>query len=241
MLCAIALFLMCRFFKDADERTVNKILLVFSVCCLAFEVYKQVIFSFDYNGGDVSWDYQWYAFPFQFCSMPMYTALLAVILKKGRVHDALLVFLACYGTLAGILVMAMPGDVFTPALMIDVQTMFHHGSQLVVGLYLLLCKKIKLNFRAILGGALVFIGVLSIALLLDIVFYKTGIIGDETFNMFFISPYFDSTLPVYKDLYQKLPYPVFFALYAVPFVAASSLMFAVRALFDKALTKKRTV
>ncbi len=231
--------MLCRFFKDADERTVNKILLVFSVCCLALEVYKQVIFSFNYDGGNVSWDYQWYAFPFQFCSMPMYTALLAVILKKGRVHDALLVFLACYGTLAGILVMAMPGDVFTRTLMIDVQTMFHHGSQLVVGLYLLLCKKIKLNFRAILGGTLVFLSVLTIALLLDIVFVKTGAVGEETFNMFYVSPYFDSTLPVYKDLYHSLPYPVFFALYAVPFIAASSLMFGIRVLFDRVLAKKR--
>ena len=63
--------------KDADDKKINRFLLIMSVIMLSFEVYKQTVFSFNYNDGIVTWDYQWYAFPFQFCSTPMYIAFIA--------------------------------------------------------------------------------------------------------------------------------------------------------------------
>jgi hypothetical protein len=45
---------------------------------ILFEVYKQLNFS--YNAESDTWGYQWYAFPFQFCSTPMYVMLVAFFL-----------------------------------------------------------------------------------------------------------------------------------------------------------------
>ena len=44
----------------------QKIILISGFIMLIFEIYKQVIFTYQVG------HYQWYAFPFQFCSTPMY-------------------------------------------------------------------------------------------------------------------------------------------------------------------------
>ena len=36
-------------------------------------------FSFNYDSLHTWWNYQWYAFPFQFCSTPMYVGLIAAL------------------------------------------------------------------------------------------------------------------------------------------------------------------
>ena len=76
--------------KDKPER-VRKVVLTVAITVILLEIYKQITFSFS-NG--TTFDYQWYAFPFQFCSTPMYVGLLAGLIKKGKVHDALCAYLA---------------------------------------------------------------------------------------------------------------------------------------------------
>ena len=64
----------------------QKVLLWVSLFVILLEVYKQVNYSFSYEGG-IGFDYQWYAFPFQFCSTPMYVGLLAGLTKPGKLHE----------------------------------------------------------------------------------------------------------------------------------------------------------
>ena len=76
-LCAFALVilvtvLLCVFGRNAKDRAFRRICLTAWVILILFETYKQINFSFNYNGGEPCWDYQWYAFPFQLCSAPIY-------------------------------------------------------------------------------------------------------------------------------------------------------------------------
>lgn len=236
---ALAVFALCRFCKNAEGKSLDRILRIFAVSCLLFEVYKQIVFSFDYNAaaGIGSWDFEWYAFPFQFCSTPMYAALTASFLKEGKVKNALIAYLATFGMLAGILVMAYPSSVFIGMIGINIQTMVHHGGQLAIGLYLLICRKFRLEWRSILGAGAVFLVMIAIAQLLNLCAELSGL--DETFNMFYIRYGEPATLPVYEMLYPGvLSYPVFLLAYVVPFIAASCGIFALRKAFDKTKTPK---
>ena len=239
---ALAVFLLCRFAKDAEGRSLDGILRGFAILCIVLEVYKQIVYSFDYNAaaGVGSWDFEWYAFPFQFCSMPMYAALAASFMKEGRVKNALLSYLATFGMLAGILVMFYPASVFIGMIGINIQTMVHHGGQLAIGLYLLICRKIKLKWRSMLGASAVFLVMIAIAELLNLWAELSGL--EETFNMFFIRYGEPATLPVYEMLYPGvLSYPVFLLAYIAPFVAASCGIFALRKAFDKTKTAEAAV
>ena len=156
IMSALVCFLLCRFFKDPEEKTVRKILLVYSLICIGLEVYKQISFTFSVSGGIITADYQWYAFPFQFCSTPMFVALFAALIPSKKIYRAGIAFLSTFGVIAGVLVMAVPESVFVDTIGVNIQTMVHHGSQITIGLFLLIRAKACKKFSDALGGVAVF-------------------------------------------------------------------------------------
>ena len=62
---------------------------------LSGEIWKQLTLTFILGGGQYNW---WY-FPFQLCSIPMYILLVYPWLRRAALRQALLAFLMCYGLL----------------------------------------------------------------------------------------------------------------------------------------------
>jgi len=217
---AAAVFL-CATHKAGDGKRVRRVIFTVAVITLVLEIYKQINFSFSYSGENIEFNFQWYAFPFQFCSMPMYVGLLTGIFRKGKVHDALCAFLATYAIFAGCCVMLYPVQVFVPQIGINVQTMICHGSMLTVGTYLLYTQYVKLEHRSILKALPVFASAMAIAFIMDEIAYFSGLLEAHDFNMFFISRHLDSTLPVYSLVHAALPYPLAVAIYFFAFSLAA--------------------
>lgn len=215
---------LCKAHRKGDSRQVSRVILWTSLICVALELYKQFNYSFTVSDGSIVFDYQWYAFPWQFCSTPMYVGLLAGLTKKGRVHDACCAYLATFSVFAGVCVMAYPGDVFTDTLGINFQTMICHGSMIVLGVYLLFTGCVKPEHKTILKAIPVFASTVGIAMLLNEIAHQTGLLETETFNMFFISPYCDPSLPVYSLVQAVLPFPVSLIVYIAGFTAAAYLI-----------------
>lgn len=212
---AAAAVLLCRFAKNRQRQVV----LYTAIFVMALEVYKQINYSFSYENG-ITYDYQWYAFPFQFCSTPMYIGLLAGLVK-GKLHRALSAYLATFALFAGVCVMVYPGDVFIGTIGINIQTMICHGSMVVVGIYLLVTGYVPLEHKTVLRGAAVFAVCVAVAMVLNEIAHASGLLERETFNMFFISPYCDPSLPVYSLVQQTVPYPWCLVIYIAGFTAAA--------------------
>lgn len=240
---ALAVILCVSFRKHKDQNKVRRTVFVISLIVLISEILKQINFSATFpETGGVLWDFQWYAFPFQFCSIPMYVGILQGFIKKGKLHNALCAFLASYAIFAGVCVMIYPISVFTPTLFICIQTMLCHGTMLPVGAYLIYSGHIRMKARAFLGAMAVFGVALSSAVLLNELTYYSGILCGETFNMFFVSRHFECTLPVYSAVHLAVPYPLNLIIYFLGFSAAAYLVFlagsGIKRLADKA--KKQT-
>lgn len=218
------------FRKKLSPKKINAILLTTGILLILFEAYKQIVFSFNYNDGNPYWEYEWYAFPFQFCSTPMYLMLLAGILRKGKVHNALLSYLSTFALIAGMIVMVYPGNVFIGKIGINIQTMFWHSSMVVVGFMLLVTKSVKFNFKTFLKAFAVFCVMVVLALGMDIVWHYFG--DDQKFNMFYISPYLKCELVVLDVIYASVPYPVFLLLYIVAFSLAGLIIIYCAKLFE---------
>ena len=90
--------------KLSPER-IRRVVLITAMIVTVLEIYKQINFSFTYKNGQILFDYQWYAFPFQFCSTPMYIGLLAAVIKNERIHQSLCAYLGTYSLFAGLCVM----------------------------------------------------------------------------------------------------------------------------------------
>lgn len=220
----LAAILLCITHKKGDVRRVHLVVQLTAVVTLILEIYKQVNFSFQIVDGTVTFDYAWYAFPFQFCSTPLYAGLLAAMSRNGKLHRAMCAYLATYAVFAGICVMCYPVTVFTSTIGINIQTMFCHGSMITVGVYLLYSGYVKLEHKTILKALPVFLAAMAIAMVLNELAYVTGLLETDEFNMFFISPYCEPSLPVYSLIQPLLPYPVCLMIYGSCFTLAAYLI-----------------
>lgn len=232
-LSIIAGIILCVFFGKAEKKTVNTILLSVSILVILLEVYKQFNYSFSYEEDKLVFDYQWYAFPFQFCSTPMFVGLIAGILRKGRVHDALCAYLATFAFFAGACVMFYPADVFIGTIGINIQTMICHGSMISIAVYLLYTGYVKREHKTILKAIPVFAVMVIMAVIMNEIAYQSGLLESETFNMFFISPYCEPSLPVYSQVQAVVPFPWCLFIYVAAFSLAAYIILLLSMLIEK--------
>lgn len=223
-----ATVLLCLKLRDADEKTVRRLLLIAWITVVTLEIYKQIIFTFDVNDtGVITGDYSWYAFPFQFCSTPLYVLPLAIFMKNGRLRDAAIAYLCTFSLFGGLVVMTYPNDVFISTIGINIQTMVHHGLQVVLGIFLAVHNRRRLSPAHFLGALPLFTVMVTTAMLLNVGVYHvlTARGLDDVFNMFFVSPYHPCTLPVLSTVYELTPYPVFLFIYLIGFSLAAALVY----------------
>ena len=217
-------FLISRYCANKGETYIRRFLLVDALLITVLEIYKQINFSFHVDGSQILFDYQWYAFPFQFCSTPMYIGLLAAVVKRKSLHEHLCSYLATYALFAGICVMAYPVTVFIDTIGINIQTMVCHGSMITTGIVLLQTGYVKVAPKTIIRAFPVFLTLVFAAMIMNEVAYQTGLLEAETFNMFFISPYCAPELPVYSQIQGIVPFPFSVLIYIAGFTAASGII-----------------
>ena len=206
--------------RSGTDARVRRVVLGNAIFVIILEIYKMINYSFLESNG-YAFDFQWYAFPWQFCSTPMFIGLLAGIIRKGKVHESLMAYLATFSIFAGLCVTIYPGDVFIEILGINIQSMICHASMVSVGVYLYYSGYVKLEHKTILKAIPVFAVCVTIALILNEVMYRSGVLNGEAFNMFYISPYFDSTLPIYGAVHNAVPAPWNIVIYILGFSLAA--------------------
>jgi hypothetical protein len=207
-----------KYFKKSDTKKIKRYLLIFSIILLGFELYKQSIYFYQSE-----WSYPWYIFPFQFCSIPMYVALLASLTKNDKIYEMSLAFLATYGLFAGTAVMLYPQDVFIETIGINIQTMVHHGGISALGFSLILSKKVSYNVKTVFKASILFSVVVLTAVLLNTI-HNTWI-AQGTFNMFFINPKFDNHIPVLSLIQPLVGDVVFIFVYYFGFTMVALIVF----------------
>lgn len=212
----IILALIILAFTKTNNKNLNKVLLIYGLIALILEALKQVTWAFNYDSvtNIVTWDYQWYAAPFQLCTTPIFACIIAACLNKNsKLKGALLSYVAFFTILGSIATVVMPTTVFTKTILVNIHTMWLHCGSLVVSIYLIMKKIIKPNFKNFLNASCVFLIFVLIADILNILVYNSNILNGATFNMFYISPYFTSELPVFSLIQDKVPYFIYLLFY----------------------------
>jgi hypothetical protein len=218
--------------KNISEKKLRVVLIVFSSVLLLFEVYKQLNFSYHSN-----WDYQWYAFPFQFCSTPMYVGLFAGLTKNARLREALIAFLATYGLFSGAAVMFYPSTVFIQTIGINIQTMVHHGGMAIIGVGLLV-NQVKLEPRTLIKAASVFAVTMVMAMAMNQIHNR--FIQEGTFNMFFINPLHENGIPVLSLFQPLVSHQMFLLIYFFGFSLCAFIVLGF-AILIKQLSRRKAV
>ena len=226
----------CLLLKNSKQKTFRIFVFVCWALIFLLEVYKQLVFSFSLTDNKPVWDFQWYAFPFQLCSVQLYLLPFVVFLKDGKVRNAIMAFLTFFSFFGGLVVFIYPNDVFISMIGINIQTMVHHGLQVLLGIFFAVYNRKKLGFKYYLSGLIVFATCIAVAMSLNFI---VPTFTNETFNMFYISPKFDCTLPVLSAIYPKVPYIVFLLLYVAGYSFIGLVIFLVFFAIAKLLNKER--
>lgn len=225
----------CIWGRKLSDKGFRRVLILVSISLMLFELYKQLQFSFNIDDG--TWEYGWYYFPFQFCSVPMYVMFLAGV-TKGKVHEYLCAFLATFAVIGGLITMFYPTTVFISTIGICIQTMYWHGMLMVIGVLCWANGRAKFEHKTVLKGAVVFAIVVLLAMVMNIIWNYTGDIERYSFNMFYISPYMNSGLPVLGDLWSAVPYVVFLPLYIIGFTICAYIIVLIAKVIHR-LTHRR--
>jgi len=228
-LVIIAIIYLYKIKDKHNDKNLKLVLGFYGIIALILEILKQLIWAFNYDPitNLITWDYTWYAAPFQFCTTPIYVSIICLFLKKNKIRDSLLSYLAYFTILGSIMTIILPDSCFTSDILVNIHTMFLHCGSLVVSVYLLITKEVKINYMEFLKGYIVFIIFTLIALFLNIIIYNSGILGDETFNMFYISPYFISILPIYSNIQKSIPYIFFLLIYIISIFLGGDIIYII--------------
>ena len=181
--------------KD-DTNDKDKIIVLFGIVFLLMEIWKQLmIWKVEFGGR-----YEIWYFPFQLCSMPMYLCLLYGALARSKNMDryrrVILTFLRDFGFLGGIMALIVHDGLIHPGFpALTVHGFLWHVLMLMLSVFI---SYKRLSLKGVSGfvSTLPLFLVLSIiAELINFIFHKFG-----DCDMFYISPYHNSSQVVFKDI-----------------------------------------
>ncbi len=180
----------CFLMRKNTDKTFRAVLFSVGAILILSEIYKQLYYYYA-AGGD---GYDWYIFPFQLCSVPMYISIAVGLMKKSRVRDAMCEYLVSIGFLGGIMAYLEPSGILNGHYFTLIHSCIWHALLIFIALYILFtgngCNSLK-DYR---GAITVFGGVVVMATVFNIVFK-----GKPDFNMCYISPFYNTPLAVFKD------------------------------------------
>ena len=215
--------------KAYDKKLLKKLYLISAIILWIGEIYKQLALSFVTG----KFSYQWYHFPLHIFSTPLYTYVIALVCKKGKLYDWLGIYHGVFSTVAGLMVMIVPTTVFSPFMGITVQNALHCSIMIIVGACALRAYAKNLSPMAFLSGFCVFTTFLVLAETYNIVI---PILTSQPVNMYFIGKSIDLYIPIISNVKEAFPYPFFVFTYILTFTEIST---GVAYLSYKIANKKR--
>ncbi|MBQ8145666.1 MAG: YwaF family protein, partial [Clostridia bacterium] len=164
IMIGVTVFL-CLKFKNSSDKTFRIIVAVCWSIMFAFEIYKQFEYSYNLDTPTITWDYQWYAFPYQLCSTPLYVLPFIFAKKDSKFRDALIAYIATFSMFGGLETFIYPEQVFIPTIGINIQTMVHHGLQIVLGIFFIVWSRKRINRWFFVKSIPVFAVLVTIAII----------------------------------------------------------------------------
>lgn len=200
--------------RNADDKTNRKVMATVGGFLLLTEVYK-IAFHMTVNPYD--W-YFWGAFPFQLCSVPMYLSLFCAFCRNEKVNRWMYEYMFAVNMVGGIMAFAEPSGIQHGFVTLTLHAYIWHMLLVFLGLYLYMSKRACTDAHSYKKAVVMYLGSCAVAQLFNVIF------GDKI-NCFYISPYRQSPLAVFKDIYAACGWLVNFVLMIIAIMLASAIIY----------------
>ncbi len=210
-LCVIFAYLL----RNIGPKGNRRLLLGVGIFLTVVEIYKQVFHYYIFGNGS----YQWWIFPFQLCSVPMYLCILAPLLKPGIVQKGMYNFMMIFNLLGGFMAFVEPSGICHEYWTLTLHAYIWHLLLVFVGLYLGFSGQGGKTLKDYCYAAITFVSLCVVAFCINVVFFD---VSGGSINMFFIGPA-NSSLIVFKDIAKACGWYVSTALY-IPVVCLGAFL-----------------
>lgn len=224
----------------------DRIFFLCGVLMLCSEIWKQLVLTFSLGHGTYNW---WY-FPFQLCSIPMYLLLVYPWIRKEGARRMLLAFLMTYCPLGGIAVFADTSGLQYPLPALTVHSWTWHILLILVGISagavyfgrlrssakeILFSRALSeaLPLRPFFHATVLYLSCCLIAELFNLTFDRFGLI-----NMFYINPHLKMQQVIFRDLVPLIGNPGAILVYIAAAVSGAFLFFLIWNLIFRFLIRR---
>ena len=178
--------------RRTNERQNRIVLGCVGLFLLITEVYK-IAFHMTVNPYD--WGF-WGAFPFQLCSVPMYLCIVCALCKNERVNRWMYEGMFAVNMVGGIMAFVEPSGIQHGYVTLTLHAYIWHMLLIFIGLYLYMSRRVCTDRLCYPRALVMYFIVAAVAQGCNLIF------GDKI-NCFYISPYKQSPLAVFKDIYAS--------------------------------------
>ena len=169
----------------------RRFFLASGILMLASELWKQYTLTFLLGGGNYNW---WY-FPFQLCSIPMYVCLLLPWVRSRCVQQVLTAFLVDFGMLGGIFAFFDTSGMHYDYFPLTVHSFAWHILLIILGLAAARSGQAASSWSDYAGAAALYLTCCLTATGLNLTLDHLG-----TINMFYINPDYPMTQKIFSDI-----------------------------------------
>jgi len=167
--------------KNLGEKGNRRLLLGMGIFLILTEVYKQ-LFYYYYIGNQA---YQWWIFPFQLCSIPMYLCVIAPWVKSRKIQQALYDFMLVYNLLGVLMAFIEPSGIIHEYLTLTLHAFIWHMTLIFIGFYLGISGRAGRENHNYINATKIFLILCVMAFCINLIFRR---ISDGSINMFFVGP-----------------------------------------------------
>ena len=228
-------FLLCVLLAFVLRKTTNKVNDCILFSCGLFlaltEVYKQLFYYYCMGDGV---GYEWWIFPFQLCSLPMYLCLIVPFIKKNRIKRAMYTFLATYNLLGGFISFFEPSGLVHEHLTLTLHAFIWHMMLVFLGFYLIASGRSGRKLRDFCDSAIVFVSACAVAFIINL---SLRDVSGATVNMFYVGPSI-SPIIVFKTVAQTLGWYINTPFYMFALTLGAFIFFLPAYIFERRAKKK---
>lgn len=189
-LIVIAVWTACYIFREKNRKQVIRILFLTGVILALMEILKQ-IFLYRINGY-----FDWWRFPFQICSMPMYLCLLLPFLK-GTKQNTVLCYLDSFCLQGAFFALIFPQDMLSAWPFLTIHSFVWHGLLVFIS-FLIITHHMEGRSSDFFHAVMLFLMLAGCAEIINII--GARIATHALPDMFYISPYTQTLQPFFRNI-----------------------------------------
>jgi hypothetical protein len=189
---------------------------------IVLEIYKQLFIFFVTGNGN----YDWWYFPFQLCSVPMYMCIILPLLR-GSAKRAILAFMADYTLISAAAALIYPEDFLRSYVTLTAHGFIWHGILLFISLLIIMSGACEGSYRDFLSATIVFSVLSLIAAGINAACEPVMQAGNTAHSyaaMFYLNPYHISPQIIVGRVQHLAGIPAGLILYSAAIVMAAGIV-----------------